>query len=257
MCLILFAYKAHPNYPLILAANRDEFYARPTQRAHWWEEYPGIFAGKDLKAGGTWMGIHRSGRIAALTNYRDLSLPQKDGPSRGELVTNFLLDDGGTERYLASVQNVGHLYNGFNLLVGNADDLWWYSNEAEHIKKIQPGIHGLSNHLLNTSWPKVDKGKVGLEDIISKQEIVSAEPLFSLLRDQEIAADAALPDTGISIEMERMLSAMFISSESYGTRVSTVLMVDKNGLFTFEERAFYPVDAPIRAEFQSPNKAKL
>ena len=253
MCLILFSYQTHPHFPLILAANRDEFYERPTERAHWWEDSPRLLAGKDLKAGGTWMGVHQSGKIAALTNIRDLSKPQKENaPSRGEIVTNFLLGVQSPEAFVQDLGRVGDAYNGFNLLAGYVDDLYWYSNESLAYKKVSPGIHGLSNHLLDTPWPKVEKGKAALTELVDRE--IDIEALFHMLYDQEIAPDAQLPATGVSLEWERVLSAMHIRSEGYGTRVSTVILVDKQGKVYFEERAFVPKGESLVFSLHFPTK---
>ncbi|MEM7369308.1 MAG: NRDE family protein [Bacteroidota bacterium] len=240
MCLIIFAYQAHPKFPLILAANRDEFYERPTQRIHWWDQDPQLLAGKDLKAGGTWMGVHTSGRFAALTNFRDLSQEKKDAPSRGKLVLDFLQGSHSPSQFLRQLQPSSSQYSGYNLLVWEKGELAWQSNMQKEWERVRPGIHGLSNHLLDTPWPKVEKGKRSMESIVSNQKEISVEDLFALLSDRSIATDAQLPQTGVSLKWERLLSAMHIESEGYGTRVSTVIMIDHRGKVFVEERAFAP-----------------
>ncbi len=168
MCLILFAYHSHPKYKLIVAANRDEEYERPTAPVHYWEDHPQILAGRDLKQMGTWMGVTREGRFSALTNYRSLSEMNAVGKrSRGELVGDFLKNQCAAGGIPSEVAENRNLYPGFNLLAGDKDELYYYSNIENKVKKLKPGIYGVSNHLLNTEWPKVKKGKEGLEEIVS------------------------------------------------------------------------------------------
>jgi uncharacterized protein with NRDE domain len=237
MCLILVAAEAHPDYPLVIAANRDEFYDRPSAHAAFWPEEPQLLAGRDLRAGGTWLGITRTGRIAALTNYRDPISNRDDAPSRGSLVSNFLLGKETPLSYLERISANAARYNGFNLLVGENANLFHYSNCAQGIRALEPGIHGLSNHLLDTPWPKVEKGKLALSAILAGKSI-SLEDLFRLLLDHTAAPDELLPDTGVGLEVERMLSPMFISSPGYGTRSSTVILLDRIGRVTFVEKSF-------------------
>lgn len=239
MCLILFAYKCHPQYKLIVAANRDEFYARPTEPAHFWSENTNILAGRDLEQMGTWMGITKSGRFAALTNYRDPAALLKNARSRGELVSNYLLDISSPGRYMEKVQKKSHLYNGFNLLVGDMETLLYYSKNENKIRPVIPGIHGLSNHILNTPWPKVIKGKKYLEEYIRSKQIIKPEDLFKILADSQQAQINDLPNTGIDLEWEKKLSAIFIKSLDYGTRSSTVLLIDYNNRALFKERNFW------------------
>ena len=160
MCLILFAYRSLPDYRLVLAANRDEFYDRPTRHVAFWDDAPEILAGRDLKAGGTWMGITKKGRFAAITNYRDSGMTIENAPSRGDLVKDFLIGKSRPHDYLESLQNKGQDYNGFNLIIGDGNELFYYSNRDGNIHNIEPGVHGLSNHLLNTPWPKVAQGSL-------------------------------------------------------------------------------------------------
>lgn len=233
MCLIFISVNDHPDYKLIVAANRDEFYDRKTAPVHQWEDHPEIIGGRDLEAGGTWLGVTRSGRISMVTNYRDLKNIRLDAPSRGELVTNFLLKEKTAEDYLRDLAPRAPLYNGFNLIAGIVDDMWYCSNYKDGVEKLQPGQHGLSNHLLNTPWPKVARGKERFRDILGTP--FTAGDLFSLLLDDQIAADDQLPETGVGLERERALSSMFIKSPGYGTRSSTVILIDnKNNLFLTE-----------------------
>lgn len=239
MCLILFAYDCHPRYHLVVAANRDEFYRRPTLPATFWPDHADILAGKDLQEGGTWMGITTSGRFAALTNYRDPSNINPQAQSRGHLVQNYLESDIAPETYIGNTDNGGAAYNGFNLLMGSGKMLYCYSNREKTIRKVDQGIHGLSNSLLDVSWPKVGKCKKMLAHILQADEI-NAEHLFSMMSDREKAPDQELPQTGVSLEMERMLSPVFVASPEYGTRTTTVLLIGRNGKVQFWERSFVP-----------------
>jgi uncharacterized protein with NRDE domain len=240
MCLILLALQSHPKYTLILAANRDEFYDRPTAQAGFWGEAPELLAGKDLKAGGTWLGVTRRGRIAAVTNYRDPASNKEDAPSRGKLVTDFLLNPHPPEAYLGQLMSGADRYNGFNILFGEKGGLIWFSNRGEAPRHLAPGIYGVSNRLLDTPWPKIERGKKGLRRWLSETNALNPEALFRLLNDHEIADDQNLPDTGVGLERERMLSPIFITSPIYGTRSSTLLFMDSEDQVTFIERTFHP-----------------
>ena len=244
MCLVLIAWRAHPRYPLVIAANRDEFFARPTAAARFWEDAPDILAGRDLSAGGTWMGITRQGRFAALTNFREPGGRKTEAPSRGGLVSGFLAGAMPAEAYMAAVQDRAALYNGFNLVCGTSDDgLWHFSNrQAASARQLPPGIFGLSNHLLDTPWPKVARGKSDLAKALAA--LPSDMPLFALLRDDRVHEDGRLPRTGISLDWERILSAAFVRAENYGTRSSTVLRQDEQGVIAFDELAYLPGGAP-------------
>ncbi len=245
MCLILFAYQRHPRFQLILAANRDEFYDRPTAPLDFWADYPQVLAGRDLAQQGTWLGVTRQGRLAAITNYRDPKHIKPDAPSRGHLVSNFLTGTLPASAYLQEVSAVAGDYNGFNLLVGDRHGLFYLSNRGGPPRALIPGLYGISNHLLDTDWPKTRRGKTGLAQAIAAQDELSSEKLFSLLADQALAPDDQLPDTGVPREWEKMLSAIFITSPHYGTRSSSVLLMDKEGGVRFEERTWVPaVDAP-------------
>ncbi len=235
MCLILFSNAQHPRYKLILAANRDEFLARPTEPATFWEAYPDILAGRDVKAGGTWMGITKNLRFAAITNYRDPAAEKQDAPTRGRLVLDFLSSTTAPDTYLQQLQTGANAYNGFNLLVGDPENIWYYSNREDVVRQVEPGLHGLSNHLLDTPWPKVEKGKVRLQTAIDEASF-SSEALLDVLSDATPAPDAHLPETGVPLAWERILSPMFIKAPNYGTRASTILLVDHDGEVTFVER---------------------
>lgn len=238
MCLIVFAYKAHPRYRLIVAANRDESYARPTARADFWEDEPKILAGRDLEKMGTWMGVSTDGRFAALTNYRDPKQMNAAGKrSRGELAADFLKSGMDSGEYMTGLTATGNLYPGYNLLVDDGENLFYFSNMDGVVREVEPGIHGVSNHLLNTPWPKVTRGKRGLEELLERDEGGLEQALFTLLQHAEPAPDADLPDTGIGINWERVLSPLFIRSERYGTRCSTVLLMGENELL-YTERVY-------------------
>lgn len=237
MCLVLLAYRVHPRYPLILAANRDEFYDRPTAAASFWEEAPGLLAGRDLVHGGTWLGVTGGGRVAALTNYRDPNAALKDAPSRGALVGDFLKSGQSAEDCLRATREKGVRYNGYNLLLGDVGSLFCYSNVADRVDRVTPGIHGLSNHLLDTPWPKVVRGKELLAQAVAAGE-PDSDRLFGLLADRTPAPDHLLPDTGVGLDLERLLSSIFITSERYGTRSSTLVLVDLDGETAFVERSF-------------------
>ena len=238
MCLILLAYDVHPEYRLILAANRDEFYDRPTLPLAFWKDHPDILAGRDLKSGGTWLGISRSGRFSAVTNYREPGGPKLDALSRGHLVSGFLSGDSPSQAYLEAVSAVGPTYSGFNLIVGDALGLYYYSNRGPGIHKLERGWYGLSNHLLNTPWPKVEKGIALLKSAVLDSGPVNMDPVFHLLKNGDVPPDDRLPDTGVGMEWERILSPMFIQSPGYGTRSLSVLLIDRNGSVQIAEQTF-------------------
>lgn len=239
MCLILLAYKTDAARPLVLAANRDEFYARPTRRAEFWEDAPGLLAGRDVTGGGTWLGVTRAGRVAAVTNFREPSRADAHAPSRGRLVTDFLRGTDGPRRYLEQLAPRASAFNGFNLLVGDARTLLYFSNRAAPAPlELRPGVYGLSNHLLDTPWPKVARGKKSLAEALDGDGAPATDALFRVLADAEPAPDESLPDTGVGLERERTLSPLFIRGAAYGTRASTVVIFDARGRATFVERAF-------------------
>lgn len=237
MCLILLAWKSDPRFPLVFAANRDEFYERPSAPAGFWNEAPDLLAGRDLRGGGTWLGITRSGRLAALTNYRDPASVKTEAPSRGMLVSDYLRSREPPGAYLGRIADDAGRYNGFNLLAGDPEELFCFSNRGD-LQRLQPGIYGLSNHLLDTPWPKVAWGKGALKTVLAGDRGMLPEALFALLADRRRPPDDRLPDTGVGLARERLLSPLFIESELYGTRSSTVLLIDRNGETTFVERVF-------------------
>lgn len=237
MCLILFAYQVHPQYPLIVAANRDEFYERPTAKANFWEDYPFILAGRDLEKMGTWMGVTKSGRFAALTNFRDPKEILFEKRSRGEIVKHALTYPGPIAEYMETLQENSTLYPGYNLIAGSTHELFYYSNRGKKVEVIAPGVHGVSNHLLNTPWPKVVDGKKELAKLIKYRTPQLVEQLFNLLQKSDPFPNEMLPKTGVSLEWERKLSPLFIKSEGYGTRSSTVILFS-NEKIEFFERSF-------------------
>ena len=240
MCLILMSYDQHPDYKLILAANRDEYYDRPTRPLNFWEDQPEIVAGRDMKSNGTWLGVHRTGRFAAVTNYRDPAQNLPHAPSRGTLVSGFLTASETARTYMQKIAAVGQDYNGFNLLVGDRSGLWYYSNRGNDIQQLKPGLLGISNHLIETPWPKVNKGKAELQNVLSKPKDIHYEDLLNILSDRSVPPDDMLPHTGVGIEWERILSPLFITSKVYGTRSSSVLLIKRNGQVILVERTFIP-----------------
>jgi uncharacterized protein with NRDE domain len=237
MCSIFFAYHAHPKYRLIMAANRDEFYERPTAAARFWQDAPDVLAGRDLVRGGTWLGVTRSGRFSAVTNYRDPRAPAGN-LSRGNLVGAFLLGAETPLAYLQKIEANAQNYSGFNLLVGEIETgIGYFSNRGDGVKRLESGIYGLSNHLLDTPWRKVSRGKTALAALIEKENF-ALESLFEILGDATEAADADLPDTGIGLDRERLLSSIFIETPVYGTRCSTALLITEDGKVLFAERTY-------------------
>lgn len=231
MCLIVFAWRVVPSVPLIAAANRDEFYARATAPAALWPEHPHVYAGRDLQAGGSWMGITQpsgepgSSRFAAITNIRAPSEHKDEAPSRGHLVADFLAGDMSPQAYIESIRPAAPAYNGFNLVLGDRDTLIWYSNKGDadprNGQPLAPGIYGLSNALLDAPWPKVLKTKAQFASLLCLG--APDEAFFEMLADTTPAPDMRLPETGVPLDTERMLSAVRIESPGYGTRTSTVV----------------------------------
>lgn len=245
MCLILFAAGAHPDYPLVVAANRDESYERATAAAAFWEDHPRVCAGRDLEKGGTWLGFARDGRFAAITNYRQGIRSSGAERSRGELTRAFLTGEETPPAYLRGVEARAASYNGFSLIVGDPSEMWFYSNRGGAAQAIAPGVHGLSNHLLDEPWPKVRRGIATLQTLLAADENELTARLFALLADRAPAPDSLLPATGIEHERERALSASFISGDTYGTRASTVILVGADAHVLVRERSFGPRGAAL------------
>jgi len=244
MCLILFAYNIHPVYRLVLGANRDEFFNRPAAPLSFWHDRPDILAGRDLKNMGTWLGITRSGRLAAITNFRDPGALKEGAPSRGLLASNFLDGSMPAPDYLEHIRKTGQDYNGFNLIVGDLSGIYHYSNRSGKIHALSPGLYGLSNRLLDTPWPKVVKGKKELHSIIRQNRHISDKTVITLLADRHRFADKTLPDTGMGLEWERRLSSIFIAGREYGTRSSAVIFLEKSGKVSFTEHTFPNAQTP-------------
>jgi len=238
VCLIVFAYDCHPVYRLILGANRDEFRDRATDQAAFWSDAPQVLAGRDRLAGGTWLGVTRGGKLAAVTNYRDPRRQIDNPPSRGGLVAGFLRNRQETpEEFLGTLNRDGEMYDGFNLLYGSSNELHYFTNRGGSSGPVTPGIHVLSNHLLDTRWPKATAAASRLAAVV-RQTKVDPEQIFALLSDPVPFAAGLLPDTGVGPDRERILSPIFIDGELYGTRSTTVLLIDRSDRLTFIERTF-------------------
>lgn len=244
MCLVLTAWKAHPEYVLVVAANRDEFYKRESTPIGWWADKPEILAGRDVspQGGGTWLGVSMQGRFAAVTNVREPGKVIEGARSRGELPVNFVAGAESPSEYLRGVSALADRYNGFNVLVSDLNELWWYSNRSGEPSALDPGLHGLSNASVDTQWPKVSNGVDGLGKLL--QADAEVESYLELLADTTQAPDELLPATGLPIEMERIASAAFCVSPEYGTTASTVLRIRRDGSFDMTERRF-DADGPI------------
>jgi uncharacterized protein with NRDE domain len=236
MCLLLIAHRLHTHYPLIVAANRDELHTRPSAAAGFWEDEPEVLAGRDLQAGGTWLGITREGRVAAVTNYHETTEISPSLLSRGALVSDFLRRDIEPHLYADILLENGKWYGGFNIVFGTIYDLYYCSNRHPGYERLEPGAYGLSNDVLDDDSYKVNRGKEALKAIL-EQGTVAADDLFSLLYDREQPKDFP-PSPGIGIENERFSSPMFIADKEYGTRCSTVILVDREGTVFFSERGF-------------------
>lgn len=271
MCIAVFAWRAHPDYPLIVASNRDEFYARATRPAAWWGQSVSVLAGRDEEAGGAWIGVNRSGRFALVTNVRAASERNPHAPSRGALVVSALQATRPVDTWLRAAAPRMQAYNGFNLLAGDALPLrasagtrragvYYYSNRLDAgPQTLAPGIYGLSNGFLDTPWPKVVRTVAAFATSIAQR--VDPLRLFGLLADRRIARDSTLPRTGVPLDWERALSAVQIRANGYGTRASTVLTVRCDGLVSFVERSF-GADDPERHsdrsfEFVVPSVAQV
>lgn len=259
MCLVVVALDAHPRYALVVAANRDEFHAREAVPAHWGDlpPYAGVLAGRDLMAGGTWMGVRRDGRWALVTNVRDGRGNNPEAPSRGELVPAILNGDVAPAAALAALHATAAIYNGFNMLAGEGNSATWMSNRVPRTNDLAQGVHGLSNARLDTPWPKVTRTKAALSAWAGRGD-AALSPLFAALADRRQAPDADLPATGVPLAWERLLSAPFIVSADYGTRCSTVLAIDRGGSAVLVERSFDAAGIAVgeaRFEFDVPPRS--
>jgi uncharacterized protein with NRDE domain len=260
VCLILLAVGTHPQYPLIVAANRDEFFARPSAPAGPWPDNEHVVGGRDLDKGGSWLALARGGRLAAVTNYRDGGRRKTGVRSRGLLVSDFVLSRAHPQEYVEQLRLEADAYDGFNLIVADSSAVWHFNNIDGHAARVAPGVHGLSNHLLDTPWPKVARGKSTMERALGKprEELIIA--LFEGLREDRLAADHELPSTGISLEWERLLSPAFIATSDYGTRASTVVLVETSGAATLIERSYAAggqSESPARTLQLDPHCAQI
>jgi uncharacterized protein with NRDE domain len=256
MCLILFAWRAHPVHLLVVAANRDEYFERPSSAAAFWDDAPEVLAGRDLTAQGTWLGVTRAGRFASITNYRNPAERMATAPSRGRLVTDFLTQGDRPSAYFAGVAPRAQEYNGFSMLAADGRSLAFFSNKEGVVRGVQSGVHGLSNHLLDTPWPKVESGKERLGALLDGP--FDPEAYLQLLGDTEPAHDPHLPDTGVGIEWERRLSSIRIAGGHYGTRCSTLVRIGTDGKAEFWERSYDReggVNGTVRYNFTVPAPA--
>ncbi len=251
MCLILFALETNSQYPLVIASNRDEYYERPTQQAQFWQESPQLLAGRDLQAGGSWLGVTRQRRLAMVTNFRG-SVVASGELSRGALVQRFLVGEMMPEDYLNQISLEADQYAGFNLVVADMNEVWYFSNRSEEPpRRLSPGIYGLSNHLLDTPWPKVHQGKQKLTQWLAGSQ-KNPDDLFTLLANQQTAPLNQLPSTGIASEREQALSSIWIETPSYGTRSSTLLLQNQDDHVCFKERSFSKSQSNPTVEYFFP-----
>jgi len=235
MCLVVLGWQQHPEFPLIIAGNRDEFHSRPTEHGHWWPDAPDIVGGRDLQAGGTWLALHRGGRFATVTNFRDAQQPSPKYRSRGHLVTDFLNSTETPTDYLNGID--GGEYAGFNLLVSDGEALAWLSNRGDGARTLAPGVYGLSNALLDSPWHKVVRSKATLEQLIRNNKVNETE-LFRLLDDRQKASVDEIEKGHLPFETAHAISAAFIVTPDYGTRSSSVALLDAAGSWKFHERRF-------------------
>jgi len=247
MCLLVLAWQSHPRYRLVVAANRDEFHERPTAPMDKWAPPDDIIAGRDLRAGGTWLAMDRKLRFGVITNFRDMQAPLPGAPSRGKLITDYLRNPEGAAAYFRRLEPTAQEYSGFNLLLMDNDSLWYASNRAEPFaKSLPPGIYGLSNHYLDTPWPKLQRVRGRFDPLLRQGGEIAKGELLSILADPTQAGiDEELPETRLSAEWEQLLSSAFIRNEQYGTRCSTLVLLEHSGAVTLLERRFDPLGATV------------
>ncbi len=236
MCLLFFSYRTTPGYRLVVAANRDEFISRPTAPLGFLDKGKTILAGRDLRGGGTWLGITAQLKFAAVTNYREPASNKIDAPSRGEILMDYLTGKFSAREYIQSVVHRGHRYNGFNLVLGDSEELYYYSNRSIGVQLLQPGFYGLSNNLLDVSWPKLIRGKQLLRPHMVECNKIDPVQIFGSLEDTHRPPDNQLPDTNVGLDWERLLSTIFIDGVDYGTRSSAVITVNDKGTIAFVEK---------------------
>lgn len=244
MCLIAFSWNAHPEHALVLVANRDEFHARPAAPLAWWKEAPDVLAGRDLQEGGAWLGVSRSGRVAAVTNVRGPDAAIRKPLSRGQLVADFLRGGDSAAVYADRLEHEAAGYGGFNLLLGDGTEMRYVTNRPRFLSEdIAPGVHALSNAQLDTPWPKARRARAVVENVVTREspgESIDDAELLAVMADSAQAPDEALPLTGVSLEMERLLSSAFIRTPSYGTRCTSLLRISRKGEISLLERRFAP-----------------
>lgn len=241
MCLAIIATKTLQNWPLIIIANRDELHNRPTLPADPWTDAPHILGGRDLSAGGTWLGLSSQGRLALLTNYREPGQNDPTAPSRGHLADAFLRGNTLAPEFIADLQTCKKKYNGFNLLLSDQSGLWYFSNRGEATaREIGVGVVGLSNASLDTPWPKLKRTRDAVAEHLQIKNILNPEPdrLFEIMADTRSANFEELPDTGLGPEREKLLGSPFIKNERYGTRCTTLIMQRFDGMIKFQEKRF-------------------
>ncbi|MGW8195473.1 MAG: NRDE family protein [Desulforhopalus sp.] len=238
MCLLFVSYKMKPGYRLVVAANRDEFLDRPTAPLDFIDPENTILAGTDLQGGGTWLGISSQLRFAAITNYRDPLPAVSSAPSRGMILIDFLRGKMAAREFIDRLVDKASRYNGFNIIVGDDKDLYYYSNRRSRPRRLKPGFYGLSNHLLDSPWPKVTRGKELLRESMVNGRVVDVDNMLKKLEDRSMVPDDKLPDTGVGLEWERLLSPIFICGENYGTRSSAVITASDDGKIRFTEKSF-------------------
>jgi uncharacterized protein with NRDE domain len=244
MCLLVVAWRSHPQYRLVIAANRDEFRDRPAAALGEWTDAPGVYGGRDLHAGGTWLALDRRNRVGAVTNYRELARRRRSAPSRGGLVPQFLRSPAQPGEFLRGIELDATGYAGFNLLVADSESLWYASNRSDQFaRELAPGIYGLSNHSLDTPWPKLVKVRARFSELMLNATLETSL-LLDMLADPHPAAAADQPSTGLPPDWERALSAPFVHHENYGTRCSTVVSVSNDGVTHIVERRFDDAGRP-------------
>lgn len=244
MCLLVIGWRVHAQYPLIVAANRDEFHERAAAPLARWDDPPDLHAGRDLQAGGAWLGVDSRRRIGIVTNFRELARPRRSAPSRGGLIPAFFAGPAGAGEYLERIETDAPGYSGFNLILGDGSELWYASNRADRFARpLEPGIHGLSNHFLDTPWPKLERVRAGFRALLERGA-PQIEPLLALLADRTPTAPGESGESGLPPEWERPLSAPFVLNPEYGTRCSTVVLIDSHGTTVIRERRFDPAGDP-------------
>ncbi len=251
MCVLYLALRAHPNFPFVAALNRDESYARPTAAAAFWREHPGMLAGRDLKAGGTWSGVTRDGRFGAVTSYRDPAAFRADAASRGSLVRDFLRGEEVAREYLERIRRERARFNPFNLILGSmrTGEFYYYGSHTDTLERLPPGRHALSNASLNTPWPKVRRGGEAFERALAATSSWDSGGFLNFLQDATPADVSELPSTGVSAEWELGLSPIFIRTPGYGTLSSTVIALDTKDRVHFTELTHVPTPSRFAVDF--------